>query len=232
MPLPLPNAPSPRPPDVHVNPSVSELVAAVQTISRYQQAQAVWLQQQFAAVRATANWLVAQQANRNLVPDSDVKDPVTYWTVGAGWAITEGVGVGGGRGFTLTGATVTADVTSTAFVVIEANQYVLSGWLDARNLQSGQLSWLVVDASSGATIAEAVYLRDAAGAGLNGRTQALVQVPTGTLLVKVVLRAVAVTTAPEGIIGSEPQVELPVAGLFPGVTTPEATLYRTNVGDH
>lgn len=220
MPMFLLDAPSPRPPELPADPQ-----RALQILQRYNQQQTVWLQQQLDVIRTTQNWLVGQQNIRNLVPDSDIKNPATYWTVAGGWAITDAVGVGGGRGFTLTGSpagTVSAS-TITGIPVVVGDLYVLSGWIDARNQTAGLLSWQVLDQAA-TVIGEAKQV-----IGETGRVEQLVTIPAGVTTVTFAIAATNVVVPSGTVIASQPQFELPLAAHV-GPTTPTATLYRSNVG--
>lgn len=214
MPLYLPDSTPPRPPRGDADPA---------TYALWMQMYVVWLQEQMNALRLTNNWLVTQIGVRNLVPDSDIKDPTTYWMVGAGIAVTDGVGFGGGRAFTITGGPTTADAVSSPMVAVPGgDQYVLSGWIDATLMTAGTASWLVRDSGSLATIAEV-----AQQIGNTSRLEILVDVPAGTLSVDVVFRAVG---ASGDVIASQPQLELQRDSGHVGQTQPAASLYRANVG--
>lgn len=228
MPIPVPNAPPPRPPDLVAAPSdgspIPSLVANVQTLAAYNRQLIVWITGQLNSLRAAANWTIQQVNIRNLVPDSDIKDPATFWTVGGGWAVTEAVGAGGGRAFTAAGP-LTADVTSSPIVVATPGDlFVLSGWLDCRDMTGGTLSWLVKDAFGPTVIVEAMQVN-----GTFSRLEVVLTVPAGTSQVVVVLRAVGMVTGLTGVIASQPQIEGPIASAT-GITAPSASLYRTNIG--
>jgi len=229
MPLSVPNATPPKAPELRLtaDPTRRELAEASHQLQHWAFAFVSYINRQLEQLRAVANWIVQQQGIRNLVPDSDIKDPVTFWNIDAGWAVTDGVGYGGGRGFTISGGSVTADATSDPMVVVPGgDNYVLSGWIDATNLVTGTLSWVLIDSTTSAVLAELTQL-----AGQSSRVQLPVEIPATTLLVRVVARAVGVTVTGSGIVMSQPQLEIPHSGI--GVaTSPEATIYRANVGDH
>lgn len=219
MPQFLPDLTPPKPPVLmpsqRPDPNLSVML-------RYQQMQIVWLQQQFNIVRNVVNWLVGQQNIVNLVPDSDIKDPATFWMVALGWVVTDAVGVGGGRGFVLTGSPVTASVVGTAFTVVPATMVVLSGWIDARALVGGTVGWALLDNTN------AVIEQVNQTLGDFDRVEILVTIPPGVTSAKVALIATAAQVTSQ-VIASQPQVELPIAGH--GITMPTATLYRSNSGD-
>jgi len=222
----LPDAPLPLPPAAPALGTKEEHQRAVQLLQRWTQAVTVYLQRQLSLVRTDLNWLVNQQPIRNLVPDSDITDPASFWVVDPAWVVTDAAGISGGRGFVLTGSPAGIhDAVSASVVVVPGTQYVLSGWIDARNLTSGTLSWVLIDALSSGVIAQANAL-----AGTSSRTQVLVVIPGGTSLVKIVARADNAVVPSGTVIASEPQLELPIAGQI-GVLRPEATLYRSNGGN-
>lgn len=219
MPMLLPDSPSPRPPVLPEEPQ-----RALQILQRYAQQQAVWLQQQFDAIRGTQNWLVGQQNIRNLVPDSDLRYGATYWTVGGGWAITDAVGEGGGRGFTLTGSPAgTVSAQTTTGIPVMQDLYILSGWIDARAQTAGVLSWQAINQAA-VVIGEAKQV-----IGQTGRVEQLITIPAGTTTVVFAMTATNVVIPSGTVVASQPQFELPQAG-HTGVTAPSATLYRSNVG--
>src|SRR2546428_275653 len=100
MPRLVPDASPPKPPAFFLQQTTGMLEEnrkVTHKIGSWSQALVVWLMQQVTLLRETANWIVGQQHIVNLVPDSDITDPATNWTVGAGWVVTDAVGVGGGR---------------------------------------------------------------------------------------------------------------------------------------
>ncbi len=220
MPLPIPATSPPKPPDT----AAGHAQERVDALTKYTRTQAVYLDRLLTELRTTVNWVVTQQPVRNLVPDSDLLDATSTWTVGPGWVVTDAVGEGGGRGFTLTGAPAgTLDATSGGIIVqVGGNQYVLSGWIDARHLLSGTLSWIVRDRFAPFT----VFAAATQTLGQTGRVQVLANLPSTVLQVVVAARAINVVTGPTGIIVSQPQLELQRAG-HAGITTPQATLYRS-----
>jgi len=236
MPVPIREVPPPRPPAAAQIPvsrdyagmarAVDMLNAEQQQIAAHLQALAVYLQNQLGILRNTANWLLAQVSVRNLVPDSDVKDPGTYWTVGAPWVVTDAAGIGGGRGFVLAAPGGTADVVSTAVPVTPGLNYVFSGFMDARQLTGGTLLWVVEDAGSSAVIMFVTQPLDQNNTPTIGRVETQAVIPGGTTSVKIVARATGAVVANGQVVLSEPQLELPA----PGQSGASATLYRTNIG--
>lgn len=196
----------------------------------YQRALNVWLQQMFTPVRGQLNWLVDQQGNRNLCPDSDLKDVPTYWTLDAAWTVVDTAGWGGGKGLVLSGSPAGTSVAKTiAIPVIPSDLYVLSGWIDCDALSLGQVSWALLDASAGDAVIQVSVITQPARN--SERVERPVQLPPGISSVKVAVVAVnPVVTAGQRIIASQPQLELPQQGHIGTTTEPAATLYRANVG--
>lgn len=230
MPIPIPDSTPPRPPLLQFNKdrmTPQEIAETFQKLLRFESAFVLWANQTFSQLRDVANWIVQQQGVRNLVPDSDIKDPGTFWTSG-GWALLDGIGYGGGRGFFLSASTpgVTEALSTTIVTVTGGDNYVLSGWIDATTVTSGTVSWRIIDATSSTLIAEAQQLN-----GQYSRVQMPVVIPSTTVLVKVVLRAVDIVLSGGSLVGSQPQLELPHSGVG-DATTPQATLYRQNIGAH
>jgi len=226
MPLVIPQKTPPRPPtgfDISQKPTFDELINVVRTQANYIQILVLYNEQLFTQLRDTANWSIVQQSVRNLVPDSDIKEPL-FWTVGAGWAITDGAGIGGGRGFTLSASLPgTVEVISQPIAVPAAGgHYVLSGWLDLTSLQSGTVEWVAYDPVNLVDLAVV-----AGNAGESLRVQIGFDV-AGIASLEVRLRSVDAVVSGD-VIASQPQLELPGLGSA-GVTAPEASLYRANVG--
>lgn len=228
MPVVIPRSTPPKPPSGSTGPiaQLDDVARTQALLTGWAFALIAWLMPLMNQMQDDLNWLVQQQGARNLVPDSDIKEGSTYWTIGAGIAVTDGVGFGGGRAFTLTGGPVTADVVSSGIVVTTGgDQYVLSGWIDASLMTAGTVKWLVRDKF---TLVEFAEVEQQIGA--SDRLQVLVEIPSTTAVAEVVLRF----TAAEGdVVASQPQLELPrLAGHQGTITQPAATLYRSNVGEH
>ena len=226
MPTLIPRKTPPRPLtgfDISQKPTLDELIGVVRNLTKYVQTLVLFNEQVFAQLRDACNWAVVQQPIRNLVPDSDLKDP-TLWSVGPGWTVAAGVGVGGGPGFYLSTDLpgVEEEISTQIAIPPAGGYYVLSGWLDLTNATGGTVAWVAYDP---------VNLVDLAVIVGNNRTAERVQVGlnvSGITAIDIRLRSTDVTVS-GAIVGSQPQLELPGQGIE-GQTQAEASLYRSNVG--
>lgn len=212
----VPNAPPPTPQG-----------SSPENLLQYQRALNVWLQQMMTPIRGQLNWLVDQIGNRNLVPDSDLKDTATFWVVDPAWVVTDAAGWGGGKGFVLTAAAGTAVAKTIAIPVIPGDVYVLSGWLDCKTMTGGTVSWVLLNAADDSIILGSTLTQVL---GNSERLEKAVQLPAGVTAVKVAVIAVNPVVPTGNVIASQPQLELPQQGHIGTATEPAASLYRANVG--